>query len=107
MHSFKVSIYYCTLFDSGLKGVVPWGGTHEYTVPHCKVLTMTLHCACACTFGSMREKGKTRGGGAVLEGGAGRGAGRGSIAGRVCWKGPLEEGSSAGRGSSKGFQQGF
>ena len=52
----------------------------------------------------------------MLEGGAGRGAGRGSSARRVRWKGPLEGGSNAGRGSSvvsskgferrKGFQQG-
>ena len=107
MQSFKVLIYYCSLFDSGLKGVVPWGAPHEYTAQHCKVLTLTLHCACACTLGSMRGKGKTRGGGAVLEGGAGRGAGRGSSAGRVHWKGPLERGSSARRGSSTGSSKGF
>ena len=101
MHSFKVLICYCSLLDSGLKGVVPWGTTHEYIVrprfspfspifPHFfhffhfsvaqKRLgdsgvgyfqgLMTLHCACAYTWGSMRGKGKTGGGG--------------------CWKGVLE-----------------
>ena len=29
------------------EGVVPSGATHEYTVRLCKVLTLTLHCACA------------------------------------------------------------
>ena len=71
MHSFNFLIYYCSLFDSGLKGVVPWGATHEYTVRHSKVLTMTLHCACAYTLGSMRGRDKIRGGGR-------------------CWKGVLE-----------------
>ena len=70
MHSFKVLIYYCSLLDSGLKWVVPWDATHEYTVGHCKVLTTTLHFACPCTLGTMRGKGKTRGG--------------------LCWKGVLE-----------------
>ena len=109
MHSFKVLIYYCSLFDFGLKGVVPWGATHEYNVRNNKLLTLTLHCACACTLGggvSMRGMGKTRGG-PVLEGGARRGAGRGSNTGRVRWKGPLEGGSNAGRGSSTGSSKGF
>ena len=48
IHS-KFLIYYCSMFDFGLKGVVPWGATHEYTVRHCTLLTLTLHCACACT----------------------------------------------------------
>ena len=98
---------------------MPWGATHEYTVRHCKLLTLTLHCACACTLGRSlndRERQNKGGGGAVPEGGAGRGAGRGSSAEWVRWKGPLEGGSSAGQGSSrgsikrlqrrKGFQQG-
>ena len=73
MHSFKVLIYFCSLFDFGPKGVVPWGATHEYTVQHCKFLTLTLHFACACTLGgglNERER-QNRGGG-------------------ECWKGMLE-----------------
>ena len=47
MHSFKVWMYYCSLFDFGLKGVVPWDATHEYTVLHCKLLTLTP-CGLKC-----------------------------------------------------------
>ena len=111
MHSFKVFIYCCSLFEPGLKGVVPWGATHEYTVRHCKFLTLTLHCASGCTLGgvSMRGKGKQGSGGGI--------AGRGCSKGFQRWKGSLEgsarrgfqrwKGSSAGRGSNRGSSKGF
>ena len=56
----------------------------------------------------MRGKGKKRGGGhcwkGVMEGVL---EGVNSSAGRVRWKGPLQGGSSAERGSSTGSKEGF
>ena len=54
----------------------------------------------------MSGKGKTRWGGSARRG-CWKGAERGSGAGRVRWKGPLEGGSSTGRGSSTGSSKGF